>query len=186
VRHLRAPVLSACAFVLVLLWFAAPVQAVDPTQMPTPELQARYLQLTHEFRCPVCQSETLADSQEQYAAEVRQQIRTMLLAGKSDDQIRDYLVSRYSEFILFKPEYSLRNAWLWLSPVALLIIGVVVALRIIRTRAALVGEDDSEADEEGLREPLDSPEPPPRSKAEAIDPPIASRAASARPSPHSR
>ena len=144
--------LPACAFALVLLSWLMPAHAVDPTQLPTPELEARYIKLTHEFRCPVCQSETLADSEEKYAAEVRQQIRSMLLAGKSDDQIRDYLVSRYSEFILFKPEYSLRNAWLWLSPIVLLILGVAVALRIIRTRTALVGSDDWEGDEQGPHE----------------------------------
>jgi len=116
--------------------------AIDPAQMPTPALEARYLALTHQFRCPVCQNETLADSNEDVAGEVRAQIRTMLLEGKSDAQIRDYLVSRYSEFILFKPEYSLRNAWLWLSPVVLLIVGVFIAMRIIRARSALVAEDD--------------------------------------------
>lgn len=115
--------------------------AIDPAQMPTPALQARYIALLHQFRCPVCQNETLADSNEDVAGEVRAQIRTMLLEGKSDAQIRDYLVSRYSEFILFKPEYSLRNAWLWLSPLVLLIVGAFVAMRIIRARSALVAED---------------------------------------------
>jgi cytochrome c-type biogenesis protein CcmH len=148
VRPLRGGAICACAFALVLLSWLVPAHAVDPTQLPTPQLQARYLKLTHEFRCPVCQSETLADSEEQYAAEVRHQIRDMLLAGKSDAQIRDYLVSRYSEFILFKPEYSLRNAWLWLSPVVLLVIGVIVALKIIRARSALVAEDDWTGEDE--------------------------------------
>jgi cytochrome c-type biogenesis protein CcmH len=147
VSQARLAVMPAWLFALVLLSCFVPAHAVDPTQMPTPELQARYLKLTHEFRCPVCQSETLADSEEPYAGEVRQQIRTMLLAGKSDGQIRDYLVSRYSEFILFKPEYSLRNAWLWLSPVLLLILGIVVAWRIIRARAALVDADDWSGDD---------------------------------------
>lgn len=132
--------------VTLLLWSAAPALAVDPAQMPNPQLEARYVTLIHEFRCPVCQNETLADSNEDVAGEVRRQIRTMLLAGKSDDQIRDYLVSRYSEFILFKPEYSLRNAWLWLLPVVLLALGIIVALRIIRARAALVDQDDQIVD----------------------------------------
>jgi len=144
--HARRLLIGACACVLVLLASAPPALAIDPVQMPTPELQARYLALIQEFRCPVCQNETLADSNEDVAGEVRRQIRTMLLQGKTDAQIRDYLVSRYSEFILFKPEYSLRNAWLWLLPVALLALGTVVALRVIRARAALVGEDDDQED----------------------------------------
>jgi cytochrome c-type biogenesis protein CcmH len=145
----RPLLIGACACALVLLASAPRALAVDPAEMPTPQLQARYIALIHEFRCPVCQNETLADSNEDVAGEVRQQIRKMLLEGKSDAQIRDYLVSRYSEFILFKPEYSLRNAWLWLLPIALLALGIVIALRIIRARAALVGEDDFQGDEEG-------------------------------------
>jgi len=147
-RHL---LLGACACALLLLASLTPALAVDPATMPTPQLQARYIALLHEFRCPVCQNETLADSSEDVAGEVRQQIRKMLLEGRSDAQIRDYLVSRYSEFILFKPEYSLRNAWLWLLPVALLALGIVIALRIIRARAALVGEDDFQGEEEEPR-----------------------------------
>ncbi|MGB6449659.1 MAG: cytochrome c-type biogenesis protein [Steroidobacteraceae bacterium] len=140
---MRAGLLAAgaCAFALLLLVGAPPAHAVDPTQMPTPALEARYLALTHQFRCPVCENESLADSDEEYASEIRTQIRQMLLAGQSDRQIRDYLVSRYSEFITFKPEYSLRNAWLWLAPVVLLIVGILVALRIIRARTALVDQD---------------------------------------------
>ena len=145
----RQVLIGACACALLLLASVRPALAIDPAEMPSPELQARYIALIHEFRCPVCQNETLADSNEDVAGEVRQQIRKMLLAGKSDDQIRDYLVSRYSQFILFKPEYSLRNAWLWLLPVALLALGLVIALRIIRARTALIDADDFQGDEEG-------------------------------------
>lgn len=136
------------AAVLLILIGARPAQAIDPTQLPDPKLEARYIVLIHEFRCPVCQDETLADSGEDLAGEVRAQIRKMLLEGKTDAQIRQYLVSRYSEFILFKPEYSLRNAWLWLLPFVLLALGVFVAARIIRARAALVDQNASDADDE--------------------------------------
>ena len=115
--------------------------AVDPAELADPALQARYVTLIHELRCVKCQNETLADSEVEIAAEIRQQIRTMLLEGKSAVQIRDYMVSRYTEFILFKPRFSARNAWLWLSPLVLLLIGVIVAARVIRTRAALLPAD---------------------------------------------
>lgn len=140
------PLLAALLAVLLALG-APPAHAIDPTRLPNPQLEARYLALTHEFRCPVCQNETLADSGEDVAGEVRAQIRKMLLAGKTDDQIRSYLVSRYTEFILFKPEYSLRNAWLWLLPFALLLVGIAVAARIIRARTALVDQDDQNVDD---------------------------------------
>ncbi len=77
---------------------------------------------------------------------MRHQIRDMLAAGKTDAEIKGYLVSRYSEFILFRPAYSWRNAWLWGLPLLLLIIGVVIAVRVIRERTALVdNEDDVDA-----------------------------------------
>ena len=137
------------ALVAALLVFAAlPAHAIDPARLPNPQLEARYDTLLHELRCPVCQDESLADSPADAAGEIRAQIRRMLLEGKTDAQIKQYLVSRYSEFVLFKPKYSWRNAWLWLLPLFLLVIGIVVALRIIRARVSLVDQDDADPDDE--------------------------------------
>ena len=132
----------AAGAVLLLCLLAAPTWAVDAAGLSDPVLQARYQVLIHELRCVQCENNSLADSDASIAADVRRQIRDMLSAGKSDKQIKGYLVSRYSEFILFRPEYSWRNAWLWGLPLFLLIIGVVVAVRVIRQRVALVDNDD--------------------------------------------
>ena len=121
---------------------AASVYAVDPTILPNPELQARYSALTHELRCMQCQNESIADSPVDLAADLRAEVRDMLLAGKSDDDVRDFMVARYGEFILFRPRLSWRNAWLWLLPVVLLLIGAAVAVRVLRQRARLVDGDD--------------------------------------------
>jgi cytochrome c-type biogenesis protein CcmH len=132
----------AAGAVLLLCLLAAPTWAVDAAGLSDPVLQARYQVLIHELRCVQCENNSLADSDASIAADVRRQIRDMLSAGKSDKQIKGYLVSRYSEFILFRPEYSWRNAWLWGLPLFLLIIGAVVAVRVIRQRVALVDNDD--------------------------------------------
>jgi cytochrome c-type biogenesis protein CcmH len=124
------------------------VLAVDPTQMPTPELQTRYLALTHEFRCMQCQNESIADSPVDLAADLRRQVRDMLLAGKSDDDVRDFMVARYGDFILFRPRMSLRNAWLWLAPGVLILVGAIVAVRIVKQRAALVSQDNEPLEED--------------------------------------
>jgi len=116
--------------------------ALDPARLADPAQQARYEVLIHELRCVQCENNTLADSDAWIANDVRRQIRDMLVAGKSDQQIKNYLVSRYSEFILFRPAYSWRNAWLWLLPVALLIFGVSIAVRVIKQRARLVDNED--------------------------------------------
>ena len=140
--------LAASAILLVTLLVLAPARlawAVDPATMSDPVLQARYEVLIHELRCVQCENSLLADSDASIAADVRRQIRGMLIAGKSNQQIKDYLVSRYSEFILFRPTYSWHNAWLWSLPVVLLLLGVCIAVRVIKQRAALVDNED-EAD----------------------------------------
>lgn len=143
-RNLKA----ALAAALVLAMGISNVEAVDPTQMPTPELQQRYLALTHELRCMQCQNESIADSPVDLAADLRRQVHDMLLAGKSDDDVRDYMVARYSEFILFRPRMNWRNAWLWLTPGVLIVIGVIVAVRIIKQRASLVDADNEPLEED--------------------------------------
>jgi len=129
------------AVMAVLLLGSSRVYAIAPEQMPTPQLEARYLALIHGFRCMQCQDESLADSPVNLAADMRRQIRDMLVAGKSDQQIRDFMVSRYGYFILFKPPFVLKTAWLWLTPGVVLLIGVIAALTIIRRRAGLVATD---------------------------------------------
>ncbi len=132
---------------LAVLLMCAPLcraWAVDPARMADPQQQARYWVLIHELRCVQCEDNSLADSDAWIATDVRRQIREMLAAGKSDSQIKGYLVSRYSEFILFRPAYSWRNAWLWGLPAFLLIIGIGIAVRIVKQRAALVDDDDAD------------------------------------------
>jgi cytochrome c-type biogenesis protein CcmH len=122
--------------------------AVDPTEMPTAELQQRYLGLTHELRCMQCQNEAISDSPVSLAADLRRQVREMLLAGKSDDDVRNYMVARYGDFILFRPRVAARTIWLWSAPGVLLLIGAAVAVRITKHRAALVAQDNEPVDED--------------------------------------
>jgi cytochrome c-type biogenesis protein CcmH len=133
----------------VALGAGAAAWAVDPTELPNPVLQARYVTLTHELRCMQCQNESLADSPVDLAADLRREVRDLLLAGKSDDQIRAWMAARYGDFILFRPRYSLRNAWLWGAPGVLLLLGIVVAWRVVRQRATLVAADHEPIEEDG-------------------------------------
>jgi cytochrome c-type biogenesis protein CcmH len=137
----RAIPVFIVALVAALLLRSSMAYAIAPEQMPTPQLETRYLGLIQGFRCMQCQDESLADSPVDLAADMRRQVRDMLLAGKTDQQIRDFMVSRYGYFILFKPPFVLKTAWLWLTPGVLLLLGVIVALRVIRQRAALAATD---------------------------------------------
>ena len=117
---------------LGLLLLAAAASALDTTVLADPALQARYLSLTHELRCMQCQNESIADSPVDLAADLRAQVREQLLAGKSDEEVRAWMAARYGDFILFRPRYSWRNAWLWGAPGALLLFGAFLSWRIVR------------------------------------------------------
>jgi cytochrome c-type biogenesis protein CcmH len=136
--------LSAC----VALLPAGTLWAVDPTQLPEPALQSRYVALTHELRCMQCQNESIADSPVDLAADLRREVRDQLLAGKSDGEIRAWMAGRYGDFILFRPRFSLRNAWLWGAPGVLLLIGVLVSWRVVRERARLLAADQDSVGED--------------------------------------
>jgi cytochrome c-type biogenesis protein CcmH len=113
------------------------VSAVDPVEMTDPALQARYVSLTHELRCMQCQNQSIADSPVGLAGDLRREVRELLQQGKTDAEIRSWMRERYGAFILFRPEFSARNAWLWLLPGVLLLGGGLVGWRVLRQRRAL-------------------------------------------------
>jgi cytochrome c-type biogenesis protein CcmH len=133
---------------LGLTLFALAAGALDTNVLPDPALQARYLRLTHELRCMQCQNESIADSPVDLAADLRNQVREQLLAGKSDDEIRGWMAARYGDFILFRPRYTWRNAWLWGAPGALLLLGATVCWRILRNRTQLLASDQDPVEED--------------------------------------
>jgi cytochrome c-type biogenesis protein CcmH len=122
--------------------------AVDNTPpLPNDALQQRYHQLTRELRCMQCQNESLADSNVGLAADLRLQVRELLIAGKSNGEIREHMASRYSDFILFRPRFSWGTSWLWGLPAMLLLAGGVAVWRVQRRRQALLAEDHTAVDE---------------------------------------
>jgi cytochrome c-type biogenesis protein CcmH len=121
-------------------------QAIDPVELEDPVLQERYRALSHELRCMQCQNQSIADSPVGLAGDLRREVRELLLQGKTDDEVREHLRARYGDFILFRPDFNARTAWLWLAPGLMLILGLVVAWRVIRRRAAMLPMDASPAD----------------------------------------
>jgi cytochrome c-type biogenesis protein CcmH len=132
----------------LLLGLSLQAFAVDVEPLPTPELQARFDALTHELRCMQCQNQSIADSPVGLASDLRREVRELLVAGRSDEEIRAHMVQRYGNFILFRPPFNAGTAWVWLMPFALLIVGVVVAVNIVRQRSRMVAGDDSVVDTE--------------------------------------
>jgi cytochrome c-type biogenesis protein CcmH len=133
---------------LGLTLFALGAGALDTNVLPDPALQTRYVRLTHELRCMQCQNESIADSPVDLAADLRNQVREQLLAGRSDDEIRSWMAARYGDFILFRPRYTWRNAWLWGAPAVLLLLGATVCWRILRNRTQLLASDQDPVEED--------------------------------------
>ncbi len=120
---------------MLLLLLSVPVFAIDTEPaLPNATLQHRYEKLTHEFRCLVCQDEDIADSNAGLAADLRAQVRQQLVNGKSDAQIKDYMVARYGDFVLFKPPFQPNTLLLWFGPAILLLLGLGVAFVVVRRR----------------------------------------------------
>lgn len=115
--------LGFVAFLLTLL-LAGAAQAVQPDEMlKDPALEARARELSGQVRCMVCQNQSIDESDADLARDLRILVRQRLKAGDSDQQVLDYLVSRYGEFVLLKPRFDLQNALLWGTPILLLLAG---------------------------------------------------------------
>ena len=108
--------------------------AIDTYQFRDDAERERYQQLTKELRCPKCQNQDIADSNAPIATDLRREIFRMLGEGKDDQQIIDFMVDRYGDFVRYKPALTGKTALLWFGPAGLLLAGVVVMAVIVRRR----------------------------------------------------
>jgi cytochrome c-type biogenesis protein CcmH len=129
------------------LAFAGRVLAVDITQLSDPALQQRYETLTHDLRCMQCMNNSIADSPVGLASDLRREVKELILAGKTDAEIRAYMVQRYGNVILFTPPLTDSSSlWVWVLPALAALGGLFIAFRIVRQRTRLVEQDDSPVD----------------------------------------
>lgn len=99
-----------------------------------PKTEARLKVLAEELRCLVCQNQTIADSNAPLAVDLRNQIRTQISQGRDDDQIRDYMVQRYGDFVLYKPPFKATTALLWIGPFVLVLAAFGMLAAMLRRR----------------------------------------------------
>ena len=130
---------------LLLLWSALQANAaVDTLQFKDETERQRYLYFTRELRCPKCQNQNLADSAAPIAADLRHEVYRLLQEGRSDAEVVDFMVTRYGEYVLYKPPLDHKTWLLWGAPVALLGLGFLVIWRMQvrgrRVRARLTAE----------------------------------------------
>lgn len=132
--------LSALLAIACLLAPApAPAQAVrnvQPLEFRDRAEERRFHELTLELRCVMCQNQSLADSDAPIAHDLRREVFNLMREGRSDAEIKDFLVARYGEFVLYRPQFGGGTLLLWLGPAAVLLAGAVVLVVVVRRRAS--------------------------------------------------
>ena len=146
--------------VWLLIFYGGCLYAADePLQFEDPERQEQYQHLLKELRCLVCQNQTLADSHADLAQDLRNEVYRMVEAGQTNTDSIDFLVSRYGDFVLYRPPVKWTTVLLWFGPFALLLVALFSMYRFIRSRRA--GDVIiSSADRAQLSRLLDSPDQP--------------------------
>jgi cytochrome c-type biogenesis protein CcmH len=133
---------------LLALWLAVPALAVIETyEFSSEDLEARYHRLSQELRCPKCQNQNIADSNAPISEDLRRLLYEQLEGGASDEEILDTMVSRYGEFVRYRPSTKGVALWLWLAPVLMLAVGVLILFGLLRARrnpAPAIGDSERE------------------------------------------
>jgi cytochrome c-type biogenesis protein CcmH len=131
--------LLAAVFTVIALSASSAASAQsEEIAKPDPAVEARLKVLAEELRCLVCQNQTIADSHAPLALDLRNQIRAQVAQGRSDEQIRAYMVERYGDFVLYRPPLKATTLLLWVGPFALVVVGAIVFWVVVvrRRRAA--------------------------------------------------
>lgn len=121
---------------LVILVLCSPAFAADtPVEFDDPSQRERYETLLEELRCLVCQNQSLADSHADLAQDLRDEVYTMVVAGKDKQAVTDFMIARYGDFVLYKPPMKLTTWLLWFGPALLLLGAVIIVRRTTRSRS---------------------------------------------------
>jgi cytochrome c-type biogenesis protein CcmH len=134
-------------FILTLsmsLGVLAQVNSVqEPMVFETQEQEERFKELTLELRCTVCQNQNLADSDATLAHDLRRQVHEMLLAGKTNEEIKNFMVERYGDFVLYRPPVQTNTYLLWVAPLLMLLAGALILRVNIKKRSSLLNTNET-------------------------------------------
>ena len=119
---------------LILLMPLSVLAAIEDHVFKTPKQEALYIQLTKELRCLVCQNQNLADSNAELAKDLREKTYEMVIQGKTRDEITEYMVTRYGDFVLYRPPMQKSTYLLWIGPFIFLLIAIIAVIIFVRRK----------------------------------------------------
>jgi len=126
-------------YLIILCLLSLGASAKDAAPLADdPQTEQRLISISEEMRCLVCQNESLAGSRSDLANDLRREIRTLIKEGKSDDQIRAFMVERYGDFVLYRPPVKPITWLLWIGPFVILLIGIAGLIMYLRRRNSLI------------------------------------------------
>lgn len=145
-NKLRLILFLFCALTFSLTSFAAPIETF---KFDSPETEKVFHKLSEELRCLVCQNQNIAESNADLAKDLRLEIYTMLTEGKSEEEIVDFMVQRYGDYVLYRPPFKPMTWLLWFGPVIVFVVGLIFVVRFMRsqtsgTQSASLSEEEIE------------------------------------------
>ena len=141
-----------CSLILFVLLFASflsvNIFAKEAELRGDPKIKERFKHLASELRCLKCQNQTIWDSKAGLADDLRKQIKTQIYAGKNDEEIVQYMVDRYGDFVRYKPAIDKKNIILWVGPFNFMLVGGLLIIRYVKVRKTQTIEDNETISEE--------------------------------------
>jgi cytochrome c-type biogenesis protein CcmH len=149
-RGFRITLLVATSSLLLCTAFASaqPAKPEAPPQFTNVAEEKRFHALVSELRCVMCQNQSLADSNAQIARDLRNEVLELMRRGKSDAQIKEFLVARYGEFVLYRPQVESKTWLLWFGPALVLLAGGLIVVGLVRRRSAVATSTANDDDQE--------------------------------------
>lgn len=138
-------------FLIALLFSSVAFSAIDALNFSSPQQESDYHQLTQSLRCPQCQNNNIADSNATIAVDMRGKVFELLQEGKSKNDVVDYMVARYGNFVTYDPPMTASTLVLWIAPLLLVLLGVVFLLRRKPKAQSAVKSQDVLTDEDNAR-----------------------------------
>lgn len=145
--------MKSLIIIITLLFSLAPLNAaVEMKKFDNEQQEQRYQHIIDELRCLVCQNQNISGSNAGLAQDLRNQVHKMILEGKDDETIYEFMVTRYGDFVLYRPPFKATTFFLWVGPFIIFIVGLFVLIRFIRQREKVIVKELSSSDKEKLKQ----------------------------------